>query len=142
MKFTERQMAALCAWALAACAGEAGLPPAAQTTPTKVEVIKGAEQPAAAVKQAPPTGGQPREIHFPPIARETTGSGLEVNTVALHGVPVGLKDLCATAGVKTTGGSKILRDSVPELRVIAARLIPYTYEWNARARSWRVTIAN
>ncbi|MEY4580426.1 MAG: hypothetical protein RL701_5129 [Pseudomonadota bacterium] len=88
MKFTERQMAALCAWALAACAGEAGLPPAAQTTPTKVEVIKGAEPPAAAVKQAPPTGGQPREIHFPPIARETTGSGLEVNTVALHGVPV------------------------------------------------------
>ena len=31
----------------------------------------------------------------------------------LHGVPVGLKDLCETAGVKTTGGSKILRDSVP-----------------------------
>lgn len=31
----------------------------------------------------------------------------------LHGVPIGLKDLFETAGVKTTGGSKILRDFVP-----------------------------
>jgi len=31
----------------------------------------------------------------------------------LHGVPIGLKDLFETAGVRTTGGSKILRDSVP-----------------------------
>jgi aspartyl-tRNA(Asn)/glutamyl-tRNA(Gln) amidotransferase subunit A len=31
----------------------------------------------------------------------------------LHGVPLGLKDLFNTAGVRTTGGSKILADSVP-----------------------------
>ncbi len=31
----------------------------------------------------------------------------------LHGVPVGLKDLCDTAGVRTTGGSRILADNVP-----------------------------
>jgi len=31
----------------------------------------------------------------------------------LHGVPLGLKDLFNTAGVKTTGGSKILGDAVP-----------------------------
>lgn len=31
----------------------------------------------------------------------------------LHGVPVGLKDLYCTRGVKTTGGSRILRDWVP-----------------------------
>lgn len=31
-----------------------------------------------------------------------------------HGVPVGLKDLYCTKGVKTTGGSKILADWVPE----------------------------
>ena len=31
----------------------------------------------------------------------------------LHGVPIGLKDLFETAGVKTTGGSKILGESVP-----------------------------
>ena len=32
---------------------------------------------------------------------------------ALQGVPVALKDLCDTAGVRTTGGSKILADNVP-----------------------------
>jgi aspartyl-tRNA(Asn)/glutamyl-tRNA(Gln) amidotransferase subunit A len=32
----------------------------------------------------------------------------------LHGVPVGLKDLYCTKGVKTTGGSKILGSWVPE----------------------------
>ncbi|MGH8011511.1 MAG: amidase [Candidatus Binataceae bacterium] len=30
-----------------------------------------------------------------------------------HGVPVALKDLCYTAGIRTTGGSKILADFVP-----------------------------
>ncbi len=32
----------------------------------------------------------------------------------LHGVPVGIKDLIQTAGVRTTGGSELLRDWVPE----------------------------
>ncbi len=32
----------------------------------------------------------------------------------LHGVPLALKDLFDTAGVRTTGGSKILADRVPE----------------------------
>ncbi len=42
---------------------------------------------------------------------------------ALHGVPVAVKDLCHTAGVKTTGGSKILRDFVPaEDATVVARL--------------------
>src|SRR5215470_3308158 len=31
----------------------------------------------------------------------------------LHGVPVGLKDLYCTKGVKTTGGSKLLGEWVP-----------------------------
>lgn len=32
---------------------------------------------------------------------------------AFHGVPIGLKDLCYTKGILTTGGSKILGDFVP-----------------------------
>ncbi|MBI2202792.1 MAG: amidase [Candidatus Rokubacteria bacterium] len=32
---------------------------------------------------------------------------------AMHGVPIALKDLCDTAGIRTTGGSKILGDAVP-----------------------------
>ncbi len=32
---------------------------------------------------------------------------------SLHGVPLGLKDLCATKGIRTTAGSKILSDWVP-----------------------------
>jgi len=41
----------------------------------------------------------------------------------LHGVPVGLKDLYCTKGVRTTGGSKILADWVPaEDATVVARL--------------------
>jgi aspartyl-tRNA(Asn)/glutamyl-tRNA(Gln) amidotransferase subunit A len=41
----------------------------------------------------------------------------------LHGVPVGLKDLYCTKGVKTTGGSKLLADWVPEAdATVVARL--------------------
>jgi aspartyl-tRNA(Asn)/glutamyl-tRNA(Gln) amidotransferase subunit A len=32
----------------------------------------------------------------------------------LHGVPIGVKDLCATKGVRTTAASKILADWVPD----------------------------
>ncbi len=42
---------------------------------------------------------------------------------SLHGVPVGLKDLYCTKGVKTTGGSKILGDWVPsENATVVSRL--------------------
>jgi aspartyl-tRNA(Asn)/glutamyl-tRNA(Gln) amidotransferase subunit A len=42
---------------------------------------------------------------------------------ALEGVPYGLKDIVATAGILTTGGSSLYRDSVPtEDAALAARL--------------------
>lgn len=39
----------------------------------------------------------------------------------LHGIPIALKDLYATAGIRTTAGSKILADWVPEEDSTAAR---------------------
>ena len=39
----------------------------------------------------------------------------------LHGIPIGLKDLYATEGIRTTAGSKILADWVPEKDSTAAR---------------------
>jgi aspartyl-tRNA(Asn)/glutamyl-tRNA(Gln) amidotransferase subunit A len=41
----------------------------------------------------------------------------------LHGVPIGLKDLCSTRDAPTTGGSKILADAAPaEDATVVARL--------------------
>lgn len=41
----------------------------------------------------------------------------------LHGVPIGLKDLFATRGIRTTGGSKILTDWIPDAdATVVARL--------------------
>ncbi|MGH7895631.1 MAG: amidase, partial [Candidatus Binatia bacterium] len=40
-------------------------------------------------------------------------SGGAVAVGPLHGVPIALKDLFNTAGIRTTGGSKILADTVP-----------------------------
>ena len=41
----------------------------------------------------------------------------------LHGVPLALKDLFLTAGVRTTAGSQILRDSVPDRDAWVTRLL-------------------
>ncbi|MFN8633931.1 MAG: amidase [Chloroflexota bacterium] len=41
----------------------------------------------------------------------------------LHGIPISLKDLYQTAGVKTTGGSKILADWVPTTDATVTRLL-------------------
>jgi Asp-tRNA(Asn)/Glu-tRNA(Gln) amidotransferase A subunit family amidase len=32
----------------------------------------------------------------------------------LHGIPIGLKDIYETAGVATTGHSKVMQDHVPQ----------------------------
>ena len=56
-------------------------------------------------------------------ARESTRRFAQGGVRPLEGVPYGLKDVIATAGVATTGGSKLYRDHVPgEDAVINARL--------------------
>jgi aspartyl-tRNA(Asn)/glutamyl-tRNA(Gln) amidotransferase subunit A len=42
---------------------------------------------------------------------------------ALHGIPIGLKDLYETAGIRTTAGSKVLANHVPARDSTAARLL-------------------
>ncbi len=76
-----------CTALLAACGGGATLPPAAQTTPASTTTSTVSVEHVAIAKEEPPAGEPARDIHFPPIARANTSSGLEVNTVALHGVP-------------------------------------------------------
>jgi zinc protease len=79
---------ASCLVSLAACGGTSTLPPAAQTTPAAPTTTSSVSVERVAVpKEQPPAGGAARDIHFPPIARATTTSGLEVNTVTLHGLP-------------------------------------------------------
>ncbi|NQU08532.1 MAG: amidase, partial [Candidatus Abyssubacteria bacterium] len=39
----------------------------------------------------------------------------------LHGIPISLKDLYDTEGMRTTGGSKILRDRVPSADAASVR---------------------
>ena len=87
-----RSLIVTTALALAACGGSSNLPPAASTTPaaTATPGQPGSQPQAAAksTKEAPPPSGTARDIHFPPIARANTTTGLEVNTVSLTGVPV------------------------------------------------------
>jgi zinc protease len=86
-----RLAAVSCGFLLAACGGSSSLPPAAQpATSEPPPPAAGAMQPAPAppAKQAPPPSGAARDIHFPPIARANTASGLELDTVSLRGVPV------------------------------------------------------
>jgi zinc protease len=77
-----------CLWLVAACGGGATQAPAAQgTTPANSATTPLATPPPAA-KQPPPASGERRDVKFPAIARATTSSGLELNTVEIDTLPI------------------------------------------------------
>jgi aspartyl-tRNA(Asn)/glutamyl-tRNA(Gln) amidotransferase subunit A len=45
------------------------------------------------------------------------------NRLPLHGIPVSVKDLYDTAGIRTTAGAKIFEDRVPEEDAVAVRML-------------------
>lgn len=52
-------------------------------------------------------------------AEQELRSGLDRGP--LHGIPIALKDLIETAGIRTTCGSKILRDHIPQQNALLVR---------------------
>ena len=60
---------------------------------------------------------------------------------ALHGVPIALKDVISTAGVRTTNGSRIFAESIPttdeELGTVNVRRAKFHGEWNYTIRPTR-----
>ncbi len=84
-----KSLFATCLLVSAGCGGTGTLPPAAATTAVAVQSPAAVTVEKTEVKKdEPPKSGAARDIHFPPITRATTKSGLEVNTVTLHGLPV------------------------------------------------------
>src|SRR5438876_896328 len=54
--------------------------------------------------------------------------GLDVSEIAagryrgpLHGIPIGLKDIYETAGIATTGHSKVMQDHVPKEDAVSVK---------------------
>jgi zinc protease len=87
---------ASCAGLVAACGGATTVAPPPEGAPqgTQVEVIKG----PAPGKEKPPASGPAREIRFPPIQRVTLDSGLELDTVELHSLPLVQLELVIGSG--------------------------------------------
>jgi aspartyl-tRNA(Asn)/glutamyl-tRNA(Gln) amidotransferase subunit A len=55
-------------------------------------------------------------------AAERALAGRRPTLGPLHGVPFSVKDLVATKGVRTTFGTPLYRDNVPELRLVTSGL--------------------
>jgi len=72
--------------ALAGCSSATQTPAATNTTPADKVQTQHALNPHA--KQPPPASGARRDVKFPPIARVTTASGLELNTVEIKTLPI------------------------------------------------------
>jgi zinc protease len=105
----------LCALALAACGGATSQQPPA-TTPgsgTTVEI----ERVAVPAKAPPPASGTRTEARFPAIARAQTASGLELNTVPLHQLPI------VTIKLVVRGGSASDPEGMPGVAQLTASML-------------------
>jgi aspartyl-tRNA(Asn)/glutamyl-tRNA(Gln) amidotransferase subunit A len=81
-------------------------------------------------------------------AQESTRRWRHQTARTLEGVPVGIKDIIATAGMRTTGGSRLYSDHVPAESAIAvqrleaagavilAKLQTYEFAMGARVSPW------
>ena len=75
------------------------------------------------------------------LARESTERWMTGQARVLEGVPYGLKDIIATAGIRTSGGSALYKDNVPAASATLARRLEaaggvliaklYTFEFAA-----------
>jgi zinc protease len=70
---------------IAACAST---PPPAVQQPATAAAAPAPAQPRAAPKQEPPAAGPRSDIRFPALSRSQTGTGLELDTVEQHQLPV------------------------------------------------------
>jgi zinc protease len=87
MKRAVRPQSLLSLLLVTACGGGATQAPAAHgTTPANTTTVE--VQPPPAGKQPPPASGERRDVKFPAIARATTSSGLELNTVEIDTLPI------------------------------------------------------
>jgi SAM-dependent methyltransferase len=85
--------------ALGAGRARAGVPRAHRTAESGAECLRDRHRGARARRRA---------------ARRTTRSRAATIGVVLHGIPIGLKDLVQTAGIRTSCGSKVHGDWVPD----------------------------
>jgi predicted Zn-dependent peptidase len=83
---------------LCACGSK---PPAPVETPTAGAGGEQTPDKPAPVAEAPPPSGEPNEVEFPPIVRQETEEGLELNTVEWHQLPVVYLRLVIKSGGET-----------------------------------------
>lgn len=109
-----RPFTAVLVCALAGACGPKGEQPT--TTPAKPPAP--APQ-AEAKKESPPPPGKPKDVAFPAIVRDTTGNGLELDTVAQSQLPVVYVQLVIKSGGETDpkglpGLSQLVADMLKE----------------------------
>lgn len=76
---------------------------ATTTATTPPPATPGAQSTATAAtpKEAPPASGPAREVRFPPVARQTTKNGIEIDVVELPTLPLAYVSLVIRSGAAT-----------------------------------------